>query len=254
EAKPAPLLSISANGGAGTEQVRGWPLILQVTVSCPQAPEGDGPRALRLKVVEGTWADLLDLEVRDGGGKAQEWPLRLAPIAKPGVELTLDRETSGALVWLLSPEDSERLAAGTYRLQAVLRDERSGGDEGRWRGSVRSDRATVRIVPPPDPLPPEAEGRRDGLLARYHVLRGEDEAAMAVAQRMRERAPDSIAAATLQGDLLAAAGRDREALKAYNRALALFRRQHPDAGEPPRDLLRRQSRLLDRVLEAAPTR
>src|SRR5512140_1069347 len=99
----APRLAVSLNGAQDSTQYQGWPVLVRVTLRHPSTDATAAPVLLAPPL--GTWLDALTLEVRDGTGAAQSWPL--APAAKPSdASLTLQPRTKVEPFFTLAPADT----------------------------------------------------------------------------------------------------------------------------------------------------
>jgi hypothetical protein len=240
EASSAPLVSLSANDASVLELHRGWPLVLRAAVlhkdafepasgeSEPLALAGDA--ALRVRVV-------------NEAGTEQSWPLHVATPLPAG--LVLARDGSAEAAWWLAGDETAALAEGRYALVAELdtTDAASG-----WQGRAESPAVTLALSVEPTPLPAELARAKRGLALSLLLLRDELGAAGVEVEALLRENPEDLAALEIHADLLAASGREQEALAAYGRALDVFSTRFPDAPEPPAALLAKRHALVTRLL------
>ncbi len=242
---PAPLVSLSANGGVEIELHRGWPVLVEFEMlhSHSFSPE-PGAVDLIISPPAGDWGRVIRFSVKNEAGA--ETPLAFLPQGQTAGPLTL-KSGSGAVAryWIL-PEESMRLAAGAYEFHATL--DTASSTEG-WIGTATSERVLIRATDEPVPLPPETEALKLLHLGRYHLWRGELDAAGAVLDELGGKFPVTIEGFVLRGSLLEARGRDREALSAYESALDLFLAKFPDAAETPRELLAAYQAVQARIVD-----
>jgi len=223
-----PRLTVSANDTTSLDLPQGWPMLLTV---CLEAP-GWGGEAQSTPVTlaaAGAWSDLLRVEVTDEGGKATAWPLK--PAYTPTRSITLSRDVDGQMVWYLTAEETAKLSPGAYTVSVVL--EAGQAAAGSWTGTVRSSEASVKIVPQPNPLRPELERRRSLLGIRVALWRGDNKGALAVAEALLAKQPESYQALAAKGEVLTALGKPKEEAACYEQARSAFRKARPDAKSVP---------------------
>jgi hypothetical protein len=199
---------------------------------------------LKLTLKEGTWADAVSLEVKNEKGEALRWPFHLAPA---GAEtLALDAETTGALDWWLTAEETAQIAEGTYKVVGVL-DTRAAAAEGAWKGIVRSPSVAVRINKEPASPGVQQQEEKYLLLANLAHLRGDARQATARIDELLAKQPRSLAGLAFKVELLADAGKTEAALELVELAIGTFFSKYPDAQEPPFELLHTQQLLEEKL-------
>jgi hypothetical protein len=226
---------------------------------------------------EPIWSNAVRLEVKDPWGRSVAWPFQLA--TAPSGPLTLDRKTPASLAWLLGPEQTEHLPDGDYKLEAVLDTTacdpkvllksdpklllKSGITQGLdptqvncgqhweggfWKGKLRSGPVILQIRKAPSPLSAAMEEEKHLSLAHHAPLAKEHKQAAAYIDELLEKQPKSIHGLHFKGDLLAADGRNVEALRTYSQAIAEFYERNPRPKEPPALLLMKRRALLNQEL------
>jgi hypothetical protein len=219
-----PDLQIEANGGRAIELPRGWPLLVLGILRTP--PDAKTP--LRLAPAAMAWFDAIGFQVTTAAGEQTGWELKLSRVPE-GNELTLEPDSYTVLEWLMSAERTVQLREGTYQLTAALEVKEGGG----WTGSVRSLPVEIRVISEPSPLTPELELTRARLRAQAAALEGRFEEAEAIIDNLLKTQPHSVYALQTMARLLERQGHTRVALAFAQLSLAEFRKQNPDAPEPP---------------------
>ncbi len=246
---PEPVLGLSANGETNSRLIQGWPLVLNVSLSHPDAFD---PSADASPIVIGaqptSWQQAVSLEITTDTGSVVVWPIESAP-AEVGA-LTLDRDGEGALTFWLSPTSTASLAPGDYGVTMRL-DTRATTVPGAFAGIVEAVPVSITIATPPSPLAATDEIRGLELLARYHALTGDPVAARLAAEDLSLLHPESPRGFALLGDLDESAGDLQQALGHVGDALLAFYVANPDAEEPPSSLLARRRTLLSSLLREA---
>jgi hypothetical protein len=236
----APILSIAVNGAGAAETFQGWPLVVQARLLHPRAYEtGPDIAPLTLTAREGPWPSAVRLEVVNVRGEAVAWPFRAEGPADAA--LTLGPAAGADLAWQLTPEQTEKIAEGDYRVVAVLE---AASRAGAWKGTVRSPAVPVAVRKEPSPLSPPQDEEKHLLLAGQAVLAGDGDAALWHVDQLLARQPRSIGGLAFKADVLTAVGRKKEALRLYEQAVDAFYEKHPDAEEPPGDLLMKWKTLF----------
>lgn len=242
----APRLGLMVNQLSEVETFSGWPMLVELRVRHPKLyrPSAEVEPMIISSPGE-TWADAVSLSVRTAEGGAVEAPLRLMPPEKGA--LTLDDRATGHLAWWLTGEDAAKLAEGDYALTAVL-DTRDVQEPGAWRGRAESAAVAFHLGKEPSPLTEGQAEEKLLLLAACAQALGEGDKARARVEALLASRPESIEGLALKAEQLEAAGDKAGALKTYEKALAVFRRDHPDA-EPAGELWRNHRRLLRELLK-----
>lgn len=238
----APILSLSANGRGETQAFQGTPLIFSSTLFNPQKfKRVSSFSALTINPQNGSWANNIKLQVIDGNGTIQNWPIQL--IAPPPGAINLDATTSGRLTWLLGPSETSVIAAGTYSVIALLDSTASAGATG-WSGIINSENVTVQISSPLLSPTVDQQEEKVELLASYNHLLGNDSAAIESLDAFLKQQPNNIGALALEGKVFEQMGQPKMALAAYQQALQAFLAANPGPlPEPPDSLFIPANRL-----------
>ncbi|PYT71826.1 MAG: hypothetical protein DMG39_11900 [Acidobacteria bacterium] len=242
----APEIWLSVNGSGDVEVAPGWPLIVQLVVLHPRAMQtNDKVPPINVAPRSGSWADAVGFTVRSEKSGPQSWALNLVAPAEPS--LRLDALAAGEAYWWMSPEETQKLGEGDYELVATLEVDASANEAG-WKGSARSMPVTVHVRKASEPASAELVSQKYALLASYASLWNDQKQALAYVDEAMLRIPKDVRIWEIDGDLLAAANRNAEALFAYSRALKLFYEQNPKSAEPPGLLLIKEREMVKRVL------
>lgn len=218
-----PRLYVTANGSDTPQIPAGWPLVLTVSVHAP------GSSPMKLEAPSGPWASLVHLAVPDAAWKPR--PLEIAARS-----ITLDGETSGTLMWTMTPEELDAMPRGTYRISATL--EVTGG--------ARSQAATLKLVKALPKLTPEQDFERSQLLVTVLRARADAAGAEREADALLKRLPANSGAILLRVDLYESAGKRAEAEALLDRAIDAATGGAPTAKNWPRDLARRREELAEK--------
>jgi Bacterial transcriptional activator domain len=220
----------------------GTPLLFELSVSSsPTLTVSSVGSRLR------PWHDLLVLEVV--GATATPWPVvrigtprsvhvareangrhRVTPEVSPVARLDGGQYVH-TVTFASGPEQTATMAPGTYRFRGVLQTP-SWLVWGGWTGRVVSGIATVIVDAGRQP---ELEANRFASTAAFYLNAARFEDARRAATELINVNPKDARAHTLLGDALAALGRRREALAAYQHALAVL----PQSYETPTLLMER---------------
>jgi hypothetical protein len=238
----APDISISVNGSAQPEVVRGWPLIVRGVVQHSQQFANDAT-PIDLSHGDGGWWSAVQLNVVDSQGQPTNWNLQATPVSDS--TLHLDGSHIGTILWRIVPEDTAQIPLGTYQLTAVL-DNTDMPTQG-WQGSITSLEVSITIKDPPATLSATDDTWKSQLFANYYALSGDVPKALAVLDDLFSRQPDQIGALTLRGVFLESQGNNDDALAAYEHAVSAFQSQFPNSPEPPKALLRQLSLLRTKL-------
>lgn len=248
----SPVLTLLVNRAPQTTVWRGAPLVFDVFLSATK-----GGRAIRVGSGSRPWHRLISFEQAEGG-EALAWPVvhmaeRSTRYGRDDTGRPTATQNSGAVADLegvsyvhaltlgVAPEAAALVAAGTYRVRAIV--DAPFWPPWRWRGRVRSTPVTITVQEP-------GVAPAGGSSGDLQVLRLRDSAAFYVqvkrfadAQRaateLLKLQPRSAEAYILLGEALEGLGQDREALRAYEYALSLV----PETYEEPRYLMDRMSKL-----------
>jgi hypothetical protein len=233
---PSPVFSLAANGATIGSAYQGWPIIIVGTISNPQRFSHDlVVTPILIQPATGSWANNAQLSVTDSSGVSQTWPLQL--VTHPSGSLSLDGMTSGGLVWVLSPAATSSIAPGKYRIIGILNTTGSSGSTG-WNGIVPSNSINLTFTAAPSPFTGNVQQQQFRLLAKYDHLTGNDPQASSDLDTLLIQQPNAFGALAYKGQLLEQAGQVRNALDAYDRALAAFYATVPGPyPDPPVSLL-----------------
>src|SRR5713226_285518 len=228
-----PSISLSVNGPGQSQIFRGWPILIRLEVWHAQVTNHKAlPMILAAK--EGPWSGAQTLEVTDGRGQAQRWPLHLATVTEK--LLTLTATKGGELIWWLSPDETAQIPVGKYRLLATLDTTQSAAKDG-WKGRSVSEPFSIDLQSPPAQLTEEQHLARYFLLASYHLVRKDSQQAVGAINEVLKAQPNHIRGLAFKGDLLAADGKTDEAISLYQQALKEYEKKYPKSKQPPVYLL-----------------
>lgn len=240
---PAPQLSISGNGSQSLDLMRGWPLIVRVSVLHSQRFQlTPKPDDLTIAPAASAWYDALSFKV---AGVDAGWPLALAQ-RPDNPALALPSRSVFQALWQMSGDDTAALKAGTYRITAHL--EVADGDG--WKGAVDSAPIVVNVIDEPDSLSPDQRSYKALLQARYAINQGDFGAASLIADALLAGQPGDPSLLELRallyeqaGDLLNAAAAATAAVHAYESLPAPAQADGRTIQEPPDFLILLKSRL-----------
>ena len=191
---PSPQLSISGNGSAEVNLMRGWPLVVKVVVLHSQrfqlAPK---PADLVLQPAAGAWYDAVSF--------SQNWPLKLAQTPDTSV-LVLPSRSMYEAIWQLSGDGTASLPSGKYSLTAHLELPAGSG----WRGAVDSVPITVNIVDEPADLTADQQAEKVLLTARFTINQGDFNTAGRMVDALLVDQPSNPRALALRAMLFEQAG------------------------------------------------
>ncbi len=158
---------------------------------------------------------------------------------------------AGELLWTLSPAEASKLTAGHYRIAAVLTSENATPEEA-WKGTVRSPPVLLTLLDEPAPLSLESKEQKMMAFSDFHLVRGEvDEAARVIAAHLAED-PESIDGLAMSGELNVLRGNILEAVRLYERAIAVHSKRFPNSPEPPVALYSRLRQLQEQLPPRSP--
>ncbi|MBL8295795.1 MAG: hypothetical protein JNN08_28390 [Bryobacterales bacterium] len=239
-AQQRPTLDIAANGGRQIELPQGWPLLVQGLLRPPPDTAGSF-----LLAPPGTaWFDAIQFRVSSPAGEVAGWNLKLTAV-REGAELTLAANQFAMLGWYLNAESTSNLPAGVFQLTAVLEVKEGPG----WQGSIRSVPVEIKVIPVPEALSPQQEVERARLRMQAALVEGQMEEAERIIDALLEAQPSSVYGLQAKAMLLERQGLTSIALAFASCALAEFRKQNPQAPEPPSGL----HHLVTRLRKAAET-
>lgn len=252
--KDAPRIGMGVHLSQRREVCRGWPLLVDVMVSHPgagmAAEEGRALTSIQLIPASGGWDSLVTVHFVGAQREEVSWPW--VPVFHTDGALVLDEKaTSHSLGWYLGPEETRGLVPGEYAAFALL-ESRHGAQQGGWVGRVGSVPLRLEVVDEPVPLSLELAERKAVLFARYELYRGNASAAVSTLDAHLAQQPDSVGALALKAELMERAGELERAYTLYGQTLDVFFRKHPNAREPPFELIARARALRER-LNSLPT-
>ncbi len=243
-ANVVPVLSLAANGARDTELIQGWPLLLEVSVTHPDFMREDVvTEPVTFGDEDSPWTGMVTVSVVDADGNIQEWPLR--QVGKPDGAVELDATSFGVAYWTLGVEQTVKLEKGTYVVTAKL-DTTSMESVG--VGSIESIPVVLTVTKAPAKLSDEEQSRLAQSLAAQAVVVRDNAEAMSVLDTQLAKKPADISVLEFKGDLLAADGKTKEALRVYNAALKAFYEANPASPEPPTLLAEKQHDMMDALL------
>jgi len=245
----SPGLTLLVNHSARVEIVPGTPLSLQASIS---SGPSDAPQ--RLGNRWRAWHRLIRIE-RVGSSEPLPWEPR--PDGAPrSLEIATNAEgqrgalsSTGAVarldrgrfvhtaMFVVSPEETARLAPGEYRVRAVL--ETPFWDVWGWRGRLASAAATI-VIRAGDIATPALEAQRLSTSGAYYLRHERYADAQRAAEELLHAEPRRVSAHVLHGDALAGLNQKVAALDSYRRALTLM----PRSRETPDRILQRIDALI----------
>lgn len=231
--RPAPNAIPMLRVTVETEVVRkGWPVKIHVGLVSSQQHK-------TVTVSPPDWGSTLSVEIAPAGGQPRK--VAATSLKLPESPTTLG-EAEVSAVFLVRPEQTGLWPAGQVQVVATL--SVPDGSSG-WTGVVTSRPDEVTVV--------EDTGANAGSVAerhftsiQYHHSRGDFAAMLAEADAWVQSEPDNFQPHVSRGSALEALGRDREALKALQRAAQLYWPRY-DNSTLPHGFLQRLSKLEAKV-------
>ncbi len=220
---------------------KGWPLVLDAKALLAQGDQA----SLGLK--GSPWTAALTLRIDNASGAQQVRPVELMWSAKEPI--VLEPLSEAAVFWVVAPERASALAEGDYTISLTL-DTRKAPQDGAWSGACRARQVSLKVAAEPARLGADEERLKALVRARYYELRGDRATALSVIQERLARTPDDPVVLAEQAGLLERSGNVQEAIAALDRAIAAYYKQNPDADEPPTEMIRNLSRLIDATMPA----
>ena len=193
------------------------------------------PAAITLGDAAHPWTDAVQLLTRDaqGGERALGIPVRrLGPA--PATQV-LDAYTSARANFGAAELDA---ASGAYSIVACL------GQTGSWRGRTCSEPVRLTVQERPAHLPADRQSLADHRAGRLALLAGDVTGLEQAARRLLAADPADVEGHMYLGESHFLQNRREEALAQFTAARATFRRNHPNAAEPPRFLDARIGQLI----------
>lgn len=236
---PPDLTLVVNNSGAPTVY-QGWPLVFQLQVNHPDAQEANGNvTPTVLSTTSGSWADAMQVAVRDENGATQTWPLSL--VYRPQGAISLGAGVEATLLWVVSPAANASVPAGNYQALGIF-NASSIASSGAFSGTVQSNSVTITIASEPSPLSAAQQEEKYSVLATYDLVLGNTSQALSDIGILLGAQPNNIDGLLEQGDLLMLQGQNQQALASYDQAFEAFAAAYPSAPEPPTLILSRQNR------------
>jgi tetratricopeptide (TPR) repeat protein len=147
---------------------------------------------------------------------------------------------------MLPPADTASLVPDRYTLAVVL----TSADttpEGAWKGTARSNPVVMSVLEEPAPMPPELKEEKMRVFSSFHLLRGEIEDAVRVIEAHLAEDPESIDGLAMKGEVAVERGNIPEAIRSYQKAIAVHSKRFPDSPEPPVGLYSRLRQLQEQL-------
>jgi tetratricopeptide (TPR) repeat protein len=192
-----------------------------------------------------SWAGCFDfrIEPAEESGRAMLGMIRA--VEQPAGSMTLDEKNLATIVWVLDPQATDGLKAGTYRLRAKF-DTTQKAAKDAFKGSVDSN--FVELSVKPFPTSPAAEDKIRMFLAagEYQLVLKNWDKAVEAADGIVKIDPDSVVGYELRGRALEAKGDLKAAIAAYSSAVSAFYKLYPNSYDPPLGLLKRLQSLEER--------
>jgi len=226
----------------------GWPVLVELSVGHPQLYSTQEKVEPLVVASRGdSWVQAVTLTVKDAKDAIVNFSFKPVPLG--GATLTLDAEKTGDMSWWLAGEDAVGIPEGDYKLAATI-DTSDVNKAGIWKGKVVSEPVVLHFKKEPSPLSDELAEEKQLLLSACAQGLGDEAKAGQYLDALLKAQPESIQGVAMKAGWLERAGDKAGAKKAYEKALAIFSRKHPDA-EPPRELWHHYNRLVDEMLEKA---
>ncbi len=228
-AVPPPIgLTLSINDGAPATVYRGWPLVITGQVYL----KGEVDAEVTLD------SAALQLAIGPSRGPAEGWPVRrMTELAGP---LVLGpRKNFVRIVWLVTAEQSSRIAAGSYT--ATLS----------WAGK-KSPPVNFSMADAPGNLSAPEQERKARWQSEAALLLGDGPGALAALQGEGAPLPESVSLLMQRARVHEQQGNHAGVLAATQRAQEIFHQKYPDADHPPVSILTVQARALAALLNAHP--
>ena len=224
-------LFLQANGGDGAPLYRGEPALVEVMLSLE---EGGAAKVAFRDGAPWTAGLKLALTNRAGAPVQAEWQ-RLGA-AESALEFTA-MATEIHAVFALDPAAVAALPPGEYTLSATF-EAGANAAAGAWRGKASAPALRLAVSGEPREAAPAAQTAKRRLEARWKLLSGRGEEALADLDAALALAPGDVRLLEDKAGALMELGRGGEAAETLRKAIAAFRKQNPGEKHPPRELLR----------------
>jgi len=233
-------LVLSASTFGGSPQYQSWPLVLELTLWREPPTEGaTAPPPLTIKAKQGAWCEALVVTVKDGTGAAVQWSLHL--VKQDDAGLTLAADGGATVEWWLSPEETQALPEGDYRISVAFDPERVDGlptgDD-----APRGDDCRLQVAKEPAPLDADTTAGKLYQQAWFCIVRDDKAGADGNVAKLMAADPESIGGRRLKAALLVRDGKASEALTLLDEALDIYDRKYPKAC-PPAGLLAARAQI-----------
>ncbi len=241
-----PILDLMVNRLGEIDTYNGWPVLVELDMRHPQLfQRKETVESMVIASHGGSWAQAISLVVMNSKDRIMNFPFRLKPLTEAA--LTLDAEKVGSLSWWLPGEDTLKIPEGDYRVVARL-DTSGVKKPGIWQGKVSSEPVILHFYKEPPLLSDEQAEEKQLLLAACAEASGDRAKAMGYVEMLLGTRPESLQGLALKAGLLEEAGDKMEAMKTYEKAIAIFNRKYPNA-DPPYELWDEYSRLVAELLK-----
>lgn len=229
-------LELSLHAAGGKQVYRGQPAIVEARLVLE-----DGDQATVSLSDGAPWSQAVTLRLWSSGGA--EVPVEWKALQPAGGPLAFTAEAIEATaLFALDEAATSALPAGSYLLTASI-DTRGRAADGTWAGTVAHRGLAFSAADEPAELPESGRLFKSRLRARWLTLNGSPGEALQELDSSLAQFPESIDLLSDKADTLEELDRRDEAVAALQQAIALFRKQNPKAGHPPRLLLQRLNRL-----------
>jgi hypothetical protein len=236
---PGLILTASANGSADLLTYHGWPLLIEAALIHPD-PFDTNATPLLIASTNGPWVNALALKVQDSQNQPVNWNFHAAPFTNETVLLTPD--SGGRMLWWLAPNDTAQLSPGSFTILVTLNTTNVTRTNA-WRGVARSVPIHLSITNEPAPLSPIQIEQKQLRLADYALWTGDSAQAQREVDTLLTTYPTDIGGLTYDTYLKEAAGLFDAALQSAFGAINQVASQWPNAGEPPKQLLKEAASL-----------
>jgi len=241
-----PILGLMVNRLGEIDTYQGWPVLVELELRHPQLFLKDkAAESMAIASRGDSWAQAITLVAKNSKDQTIEFPFKLKPLTE--ADLTLDAEKMGFLSWWLAGEDTLTIPEGDYRVIARL-DTSGVKKPGIWQGKVSSEPVVLHFYKEPSPLSEEQAEEKQLLLAACAKASGDRAKAREYVDALLAARPESLRGLALKAGLIEEAGDKMEAMKTYEKAIAIFNRKYPNA-DPPYELWDEYNRLVAELLK-----
>jgi tetratricopeptide (TPR) repeat protein len=242
----APVLGLMVNRLGEIDTYQGWPVLVELELRHPKLLLKDETAESMVIASRGdSWVQAITLVALDSKDQTMDLPFKLKPLIEEA--LTLDKEKMGSLSWWLAGEDTMTIPEGDYRVIARL-DTSGVKKPGIWQGKISSQPVILHLSKEPSPLSEEQAEEKQVLLAACAKALGDRAKAREYVDALLAARPESLQGLALKAGLIEEAGDKMEAMKTYEKAIAIFYRKYPNA-DPPYELWDEYNRLVAELLK-----